>query len=76
MDLLNRMDASEPFAFDPAGDQALQLAVRVRRDAGRSGVGMRLAEEAARHFGLPSTALAYSASLPAPLYPPARSDTS
>jgi hypothetical protein len=28
--------------------------------------------DAARHFGMPATSLAYAAALPTPLYPPAR----
>ncbi|MGI9078961.1 MAG: zinc dependent phospholipase C family protein [Gemmatimonadaceae bacterium] len=74
MDLLLRADSSEARRFDPAGDGALQLAKQVRRDARKSGMEYRLAEQAVRHFGMPETELRYSADLPQPLYPPARSD--
>lgn len=73
MDLLARMDDAEVRALDPAGDAALRQAVSVRRDARRTGVSFHLAEEAIRRFNLPETTLGYAASLPAPLYPIARS---
>jgi hypothetical protein len=77
MDFLKRTDSSEPFTLDPAGDEALTLAKEVRKSARRSGVGMRVAEEAVRHFGLPDSPLRFAASLPAPLYaPPDRADRS
>jgi len=75
MDLLQRADASEPFALDPSGEEALRLAKQVRREARASGLEMHLAEEALRHFGLPASQLEYSAALPAPLYTPTRSDS-
>lgn len=71
VDLLNRMDAAEPYAFDPSGDLRLRLAKRVRREALRVGGEERLLEDAERHFGMPSTSLAYAATLPVPLYPDA-----
>jgi GNAT superfamily N-acetyltransferase len=73
MDLLARADEAEVRLLDPAGDAALRQAVRVRRDARRTGVSFHLAEEAIRRFNLPESALGYSAALPAPLYPAARS---
>jgi hypothetical protein len=73
MDLLARADDAEVRLLDPAGDAALRQAVRVRRDARRTGVSFHLAEEAIRRFNLPESALGYSAALPAPLYPAARS---
>lgn len=69
VDLLNRMDRAEPFAFDPAGDLRLRLAKRVRREALRVGGEDRLREDADRHFGLPSSSLRHAAQLEAPLYP-------
>ena len=74
MDLLVRLDDAEVRALDPAGDAALRQAVRVRRDARRTGVAFHVAEEAIRRFNLPDTTLGYSAALPAPLYPIARSN--
>ncbi|HUF30707.1 MAG TPA: zinc dependent phospholipase C family protein [Gemmatimonadaceae bacterium] len=76
MDLLARMDESEVRALDPAGDGALREAVRVRRDARRTGVAFHLAEEAIRRFNLPETTLGYAAALTAPLYTAARSTNS
>jgi hypothetical protein len=75
MDLLARLDRSEPFALDPAGDEALRLAKEVRRQARLSRVAFHLAEEAGKHFGLPDSGLDYASTLAAPLYPPARSDS-
>jgi len=74
MDLLERADDSEACGFDPAGDGALQLAKQVRRDARKSGMEYRLAEQAGRYFGMPETQLRYSADLLERLYPPTRSD--
>lgn len=73
MDLLKRAERSEPFALDPAGDEALRLAVQVRRDARRSGVRYRV-PEAARHFRMPTSSLPFAAALPAPIYPAARAE--
>jgi hypothetical protein len=73
MDLLARLDDAEVRTLDPAGDAALRQAVRVRRDARRTGVSFHLAEEAIRRFNLPESTLGYSAALAAPLYPIARS---
>jgi hypothetical protein len=70
MDLLQRLDSSEPYLLDPAGHEPLQLAKRVRRAALRRGGDMHLAEDAERQFGLPPTSLRYAATLPAPLYLP------
>ena len=72
IDFLSRRDASEPYALDPAGDEPLRLAKRVRRSAlwhnGEEGV---LAEADAR-FGLPPCALTFAGGLAVPLYPPLR----
>jgi hypothetical protein len=48
------------------------MAKRIRRRVLRVEGEDRLHDEAERQFGLPATALAYSARLPAPLYEPAR----
>lgn len=71
VDLLKRMDRSEPHTFDPSGDVPLRLAKRVRREALRLGGEDTLLEEANRHFGMASTTLHYSAELAAPLFPEA-----
>jgi len=75
IDLLSRLDHSEPYALDPSGDEALRLAKQVRRQARLSRVEFHVAEEAGRHFGMPNTALDYASRLSAPIYPPARSDS-
>jgi hypothetical protein len=75
IDFLSRIDRSEPYALDPSGDEALRLAKDVRRQARRSSMTFHLAEEAGRHFGMPESRLEYAATLPAPLYPPARSES-
>lgn len=69
VDLLNRMERAEPFAFDPAGDLRLRLSKRVRREALRVGGEDRLREDADRHFGLPASSLRHAAQLEAPLFP-------
>jgi hypothetical protein len=76
VDLLNRLDRSEPYALDPSGDESLRRAKEVRRDARRSGLDFHLAEEAARYFGMPESTLGYAAALDRPIYAPARSDRS
>lgn len=80
LDLFNRMEDSEPYALDPAGDEPLREAKQVRRLALRRSGVIRAAEEATRRFGLPPTRLDYAARLEAPLYRPlslaARSSTS
>lgn len=73
IDLLQRMDHSEPFQLDPSGDEALRMAKVVRRQTLRASGEMRLMEEAERHFGLPSSSLPFSSNLAEPLYVPARS---
>jgi len=72
IDLLQRMDHSEPFRLDPSGDVALRMAKEIRRKTLRSVGAIRLHEEAIRHFGMPVTRLEFSAKLPEPLYVPAR----
>jgi hypothetical protein len=72
MDLLERLDRSEGYQYDPSGDEALRLAKRLRRTALRRGGDPFVREEAERHFGLPPTALRHAESLEIPLYPDAR----
>jgi zinc dependent phospholipase C len=76
MDLLRRFHAAEAFALDPAGEEPLRMAKRVRRDARRSGSDIRVNEEALRYFGMPDTQLAIAASLAEPIYPFVREDNS
>ena len=71
IDFLRRVDHSEPYALDPAGDEALRLAKEVRRDSRRAGMEFRMAEEATRQFAMPETRLHFAAELGAPLYSPA-----
>jgi Zinc dependent phospholipase C len=71
IDFLRRVDHSEPYALDPAGDDALRLAKEVRRDSRRAGMEFRLAEEATRQFAMPESRLRFAAELRAPLYSPA-----
>ena len=75
MDLLRRFQAAEAFALDPAGEEPLRMAKRVRRDARRSGSDIRVNEEALKYFGMPETQLAIAASLAEPIYPVAREDS-
>ncbi len=73
IDLLRRLDHSEPFALDPSGLEPLGLAKRVRRAAMRRGRHGDIERDAARHFGMPATSLAYAARTPdAPLSARAR----
>jgi zinc dependent phospholipase C len=76
MDLLRRFQAAEAFALDPAGEESLRMAKRVRRDARRSGSDIRVNEEALKHFGMPETRLSIAASLTEPIYPVVRDDNS
>jgi hypothetical protein len=76
MDLLRRFQAAEAFALDPAGEEKLRMAKRVRRDARKSGSDIRVNEEALKYFGMPETQLSFAAALDQPLYPVARDDNS
>lgn len=71
IDFLRRVDHSEPYVLDPAGDIALRLAKEVRRDSRRAGMEFRMAEEATRQFAMPETRLHFAAELRFPLYSPA-----
>ncbi len=75
MDLLERLDRSESYQFDPSGDEALRLAKRLRRVALRRGGDPFVREEAERHFGLPVSRLAHAGTLETPLYPETRDDS-
>lgn len=72
IDLLQRMDRSEPFRLDPSGDYALKLAKKVRRRTLREAGDHRLTEEAERAFGMPHSQLPFARNLAEPLYPLAR----
>lgn len=74
MDLLERLDRSESYQFDPSGDEALRLAKRLRRVSLRRGGDPFVREEAERHFGLPVSRLRHAETLEIPLYPAARAD--
>ena len=71
IDFLRRVDYSEPYALDPAGDDALRHAKDVRRDSRKAGMEFRMAEEATRQFAMPESQLRFAADLEAPLYSPA-----
>lgn len=75
MDLLDRLDRSESYQYDPSGDDALRIAKRLRRVSLRRGGDPLVRDEAERHFGLPSTQLSHAESLEIPLYPAARVDS-
>lgn len=68
VDLYHRMDASEPWAFDPSGELRLREAKRVRRETLRVAGEDALLAEADRHFGMPATALAFAATVDPPVF--------
>jgi hypothetical protein len=68
VDFLVHFERSAAYRLDPSGDDALRRAKHVRREALRSGGPERVNEEAARHFGLPSSSLGYASALELPLY--------
>ncbi len=70
VDLFQQWDHSEPFRFDPSGDEPLRQAKKVRRTARRQGGDVRAALEADRMFGMPVTPLTHAASLDTPLFLP------
>ena len=76
IDLLQRMDAAEPYALDLSGEQPLRLAKRVRREALRAGGQDEIHERAEAHFGMPATKLSFAISLIKPIYVPNRSANS
>ncbi len=69
MDLLIRLDSSDPMRFDPSGHERLQMAKRIRRAHLRSGEAA-VAEQATRHFVLPPATEPRSSRLDRPLFPP------
>jgi hypothetical protein len=75
IDLLRRLDASEPMRFDPAGERPLTLAKRLRRQTLRAGGEDRLRLTALERFGMPSFGFSFAQSLERPLYLPNRSVT-
>ncbi|MGH7668918.1 MAG: hypothetical protein ACRENQ_05435, partial [Gemmatimonadaceae bacterium] len=72
VDLMNRLDHSEPYRLDPSGEERLHRAKRVRRQALRVGGEDAVREHAAEHFGLPAPSLPFARALPAPVYDPSR----
>jgi Zinc dependent phospholipase C len=72
VDFLRRVEASEPYALDPSGDEPLREAKRVRRTALRAGGEDELRGQAERRFGMPASALPFARELGTPLYVPAR----
>lgn len=76
MDLLERLDRSEAYQFDPSGDEALRLAKRLRRVSLWRGGDPFVRAEAERQFGLPASRLRHAESLQIPLYPGARDESS
>jgi hypothetical protein len=72
IDFLRRVDASEPYALDPSGDEPLREAKRVRRAALRAGGEAELRGQADRRFGMPPSALVFARELSTPLYVAAR----
>ena len=73
MDFLTRNAGSEPYALDPAGNEPLRAAKSVRRAAIKRGGGDEARADAAHHFGMPPSPLAFASALGDPLYVPARS---
>lgn len=72
MDLLLRLDHSDPMRFDPSGDERLRMAKRIRRRTLRAGDGEdALLEQASMHFAVPPIEAAFASRLERPLYPPA-----
>jgi hypothetical protein len=75
IDVLSRLDRSEPHDQDPSGTRALRMAKRVRREALGEGGARAALRAAAKHFGMPATPLGFSRRLSVPLYPPALAAT-
>jgi hypothetical protein len=67
VDLMWRIEESEPYRYDPAGRGPLRLSKRVRRWTLKRANEERVPYEAERYFGLPSSPLEYARSLNAPL---------
>ncbi|MGZ8413601.1 MAG: zinc dependent phospholipase C family protein [Gemmatirosa sp.] len=75
VDWLRRGEQSEPYRLDPSGDAPLRQAKKVRRMALRTGGEYAARAEAERQFGLPTSALTFATSLPAPLFVPPERET-
>lgn len=69
MDLLARWDQSEPFTYDPSGEDPLRNAKKLRRLARRQGGDVRAALSADRTFGMPVCTLDFSERMAGPLMP-------
>lgn len=76
IDLMQRLDRSEPYRHDPSGDEPLHRAKRVRRQWLRAGDEATVREHAIENFGLPAPTLPFARSLPTPVYDPSRSANS
>ena len=76
IDFLRRVDRSVPYKLDPAGDEALRSAKKIRRAVIRSRGEREIVDEAERHFGLPAPELEFAARLDPPVYIPARAPSS
>jgi hypothetical protein len=70
MDLLRRLDRSDPMRYDPSGHDRLRDAKKIRREHLRMGGEEAVAEQANQHFILPATSEPMSVQLAAPLFPP------
>lgn len=70
MDLLMRLDSSDPMKFDPSGLDRLRMAKRIRRVTLRTGGEDALIEQAMRHFVLPPLVTSIAPQLARPLFPP------
>ena len=76
VDLMQRLDHSDPYRLDPSGDERLGRAKRVRRQALRLGGEEAVREHAVEHFGMPAATLTFARSLPSPIYDPSRAASS
>lgn len=72
MDLLIRMDMSDPMRWDPSGHDRLRLAKQVRRGAIRAGERDAIMARAEEHFRVPGIEAAFASQLSRPLFPPTR----
>ena len=72
MDILRRQGSAEPVAFDPSGENPLREAKRLRRLAFRDGGESQVLAAAERAYGMPASALDFSAKLTAPIVPAPR----
>ena len=70
MDLLRRLDRSDPMRFDPSGHDRLRDAKKIRREHLRLGGEDAVAEQANQHFMLPAASERMSEQLEFALFPP------